>query len=140
VRTLRSAHGTKPSGDPLVLRKASLDFGTSIAERPSAGATDGLIGYVITDRIVKQNMTVEVPALAAFDPYAVARASSATAPVSNWQVGAAQYNRVKIATGRWAIEAPGDGSDRALKTWDLTGLLVQGTEGVDSRELTIKYD
>jgi hypothetical protein len=128
------------SSDPLVLRKASLDFGTAIAERPSAGATDGLAGYVITDRMVRQMMTVEVPALSTFDAFAAAKASSATGPVTSWQVGTAQYNRVKIVTGRWALEAPGDGSDRGIKTHDLTGLLVQGTESVDSRELTIKYD
>lgn len=131
---------TEASGDPLVLRRADIDFGTQVNERPSAGATDGLIGYIITDRKPRQTMVVEVPTLAAFDAFALSKAVGAGLPASAWQVGTAQYNRVKVVTGRWALEAPNMGADKGLNTFSLAGNLVMGTEGVTGREAYIKFD
>ena len=131
---------TQASGSPLVLRRAELDFGTQISDRPSAGATDGLIGYLITDRRVRQTMLVETVPLATFDPFAMSKANGATLPTTAYQFGTAQYNRAKIVTGRWALEAPGDGADRGLKTWNLQGNLVMGSEAVTGRELYVRYD
>lgn len=131
---------TQASGSPLVLRRAELDFGTQISDRPSAGATDGLIGYLITDRRIRQNMVVETVPLATFDPFAMSKASGAGLPTTAYQFGTVQYNRAKVVTGRWALEAPGDGADRGLKTWPLQGNLVMGTEAITGRELYIRYD
>lgn len=131
---------TQASGNPLVVRRVDLDFGTEISDRPSAGATDGLIGYLITDRRIRQTMLVEVVPLATFDPYTTSKATGASLPTSAYQFGTVKYNEVKIVTGRWALLAPGHGSDRRLNTWNLVGDLVQGTEGVSSRELHILYD
>jgi hypothetical protein len=41
---------TTASGEPLVLRSVDFDDQASVTERPSAGATDGLIGWIINDR------------------------------------------------------------------------------------------
>lgn len=135
---------TQASAAPLVLRRVDLDFGTVINDRPSAGATDGLIGYVITDRRIRQTMLVEVVPLATFDPYVMSKAVGATLPTTAYQWGVTgapgQYNRLKVVTGRWALLAPGHGSDRGLNTWNLVGDLVQGTEPVTSREAHFLYD
>lgn len=135
--------GTYSSGaasDPLVVRSAALHLGNTLTERPSAGATDGLIGWTITDRIPRQDMVVEVPLLTSFDAFAQSKAVGANNPTSSWQIGTVQYNRVKIATGQWALEAPGDGADHAIKTWNLTGNLVQGTAPTLGREFVLTYD
>lgn len=131
---------TQASGNPLVVRSVDLDFGTVVSDRPSAGATDGLIGYAITDRRIRQTMLVEAVPLATFDPYAMSKAVGAALPTSAYQFGTVQYNRAKIVTGRWALLAPGHGSDRGLNTWNLQGDLVAGTEPLTSRELHILYD
>jgi hypothetical protein len=131
---------TEASGDPLVLRRAEIDFAQTVSDRPSAGATDGLIGYIIADRKPRQTMLVEIPTLAAFDAYALSKATGSGLPVSNWQLGVAQYNRVKVVTGRWALEAPGHASDKGINAYNLAGNLVMGTEGVTGREAYIRYD
>lgn len=130
---------TQSSGSPLVVRKADLDFGTQVSDRPSAGATDGLIGYLVTDRKTRQTLLVETVPLATFDPFAMAKTAGSGLPVSSYQFGTIQYNRMKVVTGRWALEAPGDGADRGLKTWNLQGNLV-GDESITGRELYLKYD
>lgn len=130
---------TQASGSPLVLRRADIDFGTVVSDRPSAGATDGLIGYLITDRKVRQTMLVETVPLATFDPFTLSKTAGSGLPSTSYQFGTVPYNRVKIVTGRWALEKPGDGADRGLKTYNLTGNLV-GDEAVTGRELYIRYD
>lgn len=131
---------TQASGSPLVMRSIGIDFGTAVSDRPSAGATDGLIGYLITDRIARQSAVVETVPLATFDPFTLSKAAGAALPISNYQVGTVQYNRMKVVTGRWEIEAPGDGSDRGLKTWSLAGNLARASEATTGRELYIQYD
>lgn len=128
------------AGFPLVVRRAELDFQTDSTDRPSAGATDGLIGFVITDRKPRQTMVVEVPSLATFDAFAMSKATGTGLPSSAWQVGTVQYNRAKVTTGRWALEAPKISGDRAINVYTLAGNLEQGTEGVSLREMNIKFD
>jgi hypothetical protein len=130
------------SGNPLVLRKVAFDTQTADTDRPSAGAADGHAGYVITDRIVRQTMDVEVVPLGSFDPYAMSKAVPGALPAAtSWQVGTAQYNRMKVATGRWALEAPTGPSDaNGIATWGLAGNIVQGTAAVTNREINITFD
>lgn len=130
------------SADPLVLRKVDVDMGVKTTPRPSAGATDGHAGYVVTDRMVRQNMEVEVVPIATFDPFAMSKAVPASLPAAtNWTVGTAQYNRMKVVTGRWALEAPTGPNDAdGIATWGLTGLLVQGTAATSNREINIVFD
>lgn len=130
------------SADPLVLRKVDVDMGVKTSARPSAGATDGHAGYVVTDRIVRQSMDVEVVPLATFDPFAMSKAVPANLPAAtSWQIGNNQYNRMKVVTGRWALEAPNGPNDSdGIATWGLTGLLVQGTAATSNREINITFD
>lgn len=136
---------TSPSTDPLMIVAADLDFGTEIGELSSAGATDGYVGHYVTDRKVRQSLSVMMPSSGTSDVYGLSRAATGpggglgTIPTS-WQVGTAQYNRLKIVTGRWAIEAPKKGNRNGLVTADLTGFLVQGSEATSGRELYLLYD
>jgi hypothetical protein len=53
-------------------------------------------------------MNVEQVALATFDPYAASKQNSSGAIDTKpaFQIGTAQYNRMKFFGGRWALEAP----------------------------------
>lgn len=129
------------ASEPLVVKKASIDFGTTVVDRPSAGATDGLIGYLITDRKVQHMMTVERVSGAKFDPDAIAKAASiGTNTKASWQIGTAQYNRMKIATGQWLLKRPARGSANGLLTWDLAGPLKAGSETASGREIQLIFD
>lgn len=129
---------TATVGDPLNIRSAELDFGITAADRPSAGAADGLVGFLITNRRVRQTLVVETPALATFDAFALAR-SSGTFPSSAWQIGTVQYNRLKVSTGPWAIEEPDPGATNSIMTQTLTGNLTKG--GLSSgREIELLFD
>lgn len=134
------AWSSAAGADPLVLRTASIAWGNVIADRPSAGATDGLIGYQITDKKMKQTLGYEVPSLASHDAFALSKAVGAAQPFSTWQIGTTQYNRIKISTGRWAMEAPSFSQQNGLWLWNVTGNLVQGTETTRQRELLITFD
>lgn len=127
-------------GDPLVLKNASIDVGNTIAERPSAGATDGLIGYTIVDRKMRQTLVYESPRLASHNAFALSKAIGTAQPFSAWQLGTQQYNRIKVATGRWAMEMPTLGGQNGIAVQTVAGNLVQGTEPVRGRELLITYD
>jgi hypothetical protein len=130
------------SVEPLVIRSIGFDDGASVTERPSAGATDGLIGWIINDRKPRLTMDVEQVSLATFDPYAASKQNSSGAidTKSTIQLGTAQYNRMKFYTGRWALEAPGHGDVNNLSGWNLAGALVLGTEPVGFRESRIFFD
>lgn len=133
---------TTASGDPLVLRKVTLDDQVKSTDRPSAGAVDGHAGYVITDRIMRQTMDVEVVPIATFDAFAMSKATPANLPATTvWQIGTVQYNRMKVTTGRWALEAPTGPNDASgIATWTLAGNLVQGTAPTSNREVNIVFD
>lgn len=133
---------TSGDSDPLILRKAGLDDGGKISPRPSAGATDGHAGYVIVDRKVRQTMEIEVPLTATFDAFAMSKAAPAGLPSATaWQIGSTQYNRLKVATGRWALEAPtGPNNSDGIATWGLAGDLVMGTAATTNREVNLTFD
>jgi hypothetical protein len=126
--------------DPLVLKSAAIDFGNTITDRASAGATDGLAGYLVSDRRVRQDMTVEVPLLTSFDIFAAAKLSGASNPLSTWAIGTAQYNRMKVQTGRWALEAPEIGAVSSINTAHLQGNLIIGAAPTSLREVNFLFD
>jgi hypothetical protein len=127
------------ASDPLVLESVEIDEQIQIVERPSAGATDGLISYLISDRAVKQTMVIEVPAIASFDADAVAKASGATAPTSGWQIGTVAGNKMQVQTGRWSIVSPSQGDNNGLVTQTLTGGLGIGSAPTTNREINYIY-
>ena len=134
------AWSSAAAADPLVLKDLSIDFQNSVVDRPSAGALDGLAGYLIADRKVRQEMTIEVPALATFDAPALAKATGTNLPLSAWQHGQAQYNRMKGQTGRWQLVAPGGGAVKSINTYKLAGGLVIGAAPTSLREINFLFD
>lgn len=124
-----------------VVRKLDLDIGTVHTPRPSAGATDGIAGFEITDRRVKLNMEIEVVPLSTFNPYAISKQAfpGATDTKVNFQVGAAQFNRVKFALGQWAFATPPNTDNSGLATWNLQGDILARSLA-SGREITITVD
>jgi hypothetical protein len=126
--------------EPLVLKSIEVDEQIPVADRASAGAADGLVGYLITDRAVRQTMVVEVPALATFDPYSVAKAAGGTGPTTAYQIGTAVGNRCKVQTGRWSLKAPRGGAINGISTVTLEGGLGIGSAPTSNREINYLYD
>jgi hypothetical protein len=131
---------TSASGDPLILKSASLNLNNTVTARPSAGATDGLIGFGITDRKASQSMTVEVSALATFDPFTLSKSSGDVGPTTAWQIGTNAGNRLKVRTGRWSLRAPRFGAQDSLVVYPLEGTLGPGATGAVTRELSFLFD
>lgn len=129
-------------GDPLVLKHAEFDLGNVITARDSAGAVDGIIGYLVSDRKTRQTLDVEVPGLATFDAYSMARALAGSLPVSSYQVGTASQNRMKVRTGTWALEAPDPGAANSIMTNRLQGNLTNVPNGATTsgREIELLFD
>lgn len=126
--------------EPLVIKKLGLDFGTTVSDRASAGAADGLIGYLITDRKTSQTMTTEVVSFAKFDPDSLTKAATFSDTKCGYTLGTVANNRVKFATGTWMLTRPGRTSVNSLNTWDLAGPLKAGSETTSSREILITFD
>lgn len=130
--------------DPLVLRSAEIDLANAITDRPSAGATDGLISHVITDRKPRQTLGYETPALSSHDAFALSKATGTNQPFTAWQFGVAgapgQYNRLKVATGRMATEMPALAGVNGIVVQTVAGNLVQATEPVKGSELLLTFD
>jgi hypothetical protein len=126
--------------EPLVIKTAALDLANTVSDRPSAGATDGLVSFAVTDRKTAQSMTIEAVALATFDPFALSKAAGSATPVSAWQIGTASGGRLKIATGRWALVAPKPGANKSIVTYGLEGTLGAGASGAAAREIALLYD
>lgn len=131
---------TSADADPLVIKNATIDLQNTVAERPSAGATDGLIGFVVSDRKTQQTMVVEVPALATFDAIAQSKLGGTSQPVSQWQIGTAVGNRMKVFTGKWSLRAPKYGAQNSVVTQTLEGSLGTGASGATTRELSLLFD
>lgn len=134
--------GAWTSGDaePVVIKSAAVDLQNTIAERPSAGATDGLIGYAVTDRKTQQSMTIEAVSLTAFDPFTLSKSAGSAQPVSAWQLGQAAADRVKVLTGKWSVVWPDIGDSNSLVTYGINGSLGAGATGATTRELSLLYD
>lgn len=134
--------GAWASGDaePLVIKKAEVDLQNTVAARPSAGATDGLIGYAVTDRKAQQTMTIEAVSLTTFDPFTLSKSAGSAQPTSSWQLGQASADRIKVFTGKWSLTWPDGGADNALVTYGLKGSLGAGASGATTREFSLLYD
>ena len=128
------------ASEPLVIKKIGLDFGTTVVDRASAGAADGLIGYLITDRRISQTMTIEVVSFGKFDPDSLVKAATFGDTKCAYAIGTAANNRAKIATGTWMLNRPTRGTINSLNTWDLAGPLKLGSETTSSREIQITFD
>lgn len=126
---------------PLIVKKLDLDFGTEHTPRSSAGATDGLAGFEITNRVLNLSGEIEVVPLATFDPYTIAAQGSVgqTDTKVGFQVGAAQFNRVKFALGQWAFRRPPLGDSSGLVTWPLAGK-INARSLASGREILITVD
>jgi hypothetical protein len=130
---------TTASAEPLMLLSASMDLGTAIADLSSAGATDGLVGWLITDRNVTQEFTFNVPALATYNPFVQAGTDGGSSILTAWQVGVNQYTRVKIEA-RWAPNAPREGARNGVKTYTQSGICKVGSGLSGGREIQITYN
>lgn len=131
---------TAASGEPLQLLSVSLDMAGTLAELPSAGAVDGLVGFILSNRAMTQSMTVRVPALTTFDPYLLSKSAGTAMPTTAWQLGTLAGLRLKVATGRWSIGAPKGGAANSVNTYALDGSLGPGAAGATSRDLVLTYD
>lgn len=134
--------GAWTSGDaePLIIRSVAIDTKATITERPSAGATDGLIGFALTDRHTEQNWTIEAVALATFDPFSLSKLPGTSQPISSHQIGTTAGNRLKVFTGKWSLTWPDPGAANSLVTYGLKGSLGAGATGATSRELSLLFD
>lgn len=131
------------SAEPLIMTRLEADLANAIVPRPSAGATDGLIGHYISDRKARVSTDVEQVALATFDPYAISKqagGAGATDTKLTTHVGNTQYNRMRLFTGRIALEPPTRTEVNGLAGWGLAGNLVAATEAVSGRELRLVFD
>lgn len=137
-------HSNAPSigafATPLV-RKVDIDFGTAHTPVPSAGATDGLDGFEITDRDVKLGMEIQVVPLATFNPYVLSKQAwpGGTDTKVNFQIGTAQFNRVKFALGQWLFGTPPNSDNSGISTWNLQGRIAARSLA-SGREILITVD
>jgi hypothetical protein len=131
---------TSASTEALQLLSVDVKGNETITPLPSAGATDGLVGYLLSDRKMAQTMKVRTPAFATFDPYALSKTDGSTGPNTAFQIGTVVGNRLKVTTGRWALKAPKLGAQDSVNTYDLDGTLGAGAVGAASRELNLLFD
>lgn len=134
------AWSSASGSEPLVLKSMSIDFNNTVVDRPSAGAVDGHAGYLVADRKVRLEETVELPAIATFDVFAAAKATGTGLPLTTSQLGTVQYNRMKIQTGRWQLEAPDQAADKSIVTAKLAGNLLIGSAPTSNREINFLFD
>lgn len=131
------------SAEPLIMTRLELDLANTVVPRPSAGATDGLIGHYISDRKARVSTDVEQVGLAVFDPYAISKqagGAGGTDTKLTTQIGGTQYNRMRLFTGRIALEPPTRTEVNGLAGWGLAGNLVAATESVSGREVRLVFD
>lgn len=129
----------------LVARKLDIDFGTAHVPRPSAGATDGIAGFLITDRMVKCSGEIEVVPLSSFDPTVIARQAfpaSGSPVLTNVTavLGTVQYNTIQVLTGQWQWKGPKVANAGGLMLWQLDGSIIArsitGAQGL-GREIAL---
>ena len=141
-------HSQQPSIGAFVtptVRKVDIDFGASQATLPSAGATDGLAGFEVIDRDIKLGMEIQVVPLATFNPYVLSKQAwpGGTDTKVNFQIGTAQFNRVKFALGQWLFGTPPNSDSGGIATWNLQGKIAArslvGGAGA-GREILITVD
>lgn len=125
----------------LLVRRLEIDWAATLATRPAAGAPDGHVGYAITDRKPRLTMEIEQTPLASLDPYALSKAAGAGGVATNGSaaIGAVAFNVITVSWGQWALEVPAHGDNSGLGTWTLTGGVVAGSLGVNSKDTQIVY-
>jgi hypothetical protein len=131
---------TSASTEPMQLLSVGIKGNETIAALPSAGATDGHAGYLLSDRKMSQTMKIRTPAIASFDPYALSKADGSTMPNTAHQIGTVSGNRLKVTTGKYAIVAPKISTQDSVFTYDLDGTLGAGAVGATARELALLFD
>jgi hypothetical protein len=126
----------------LLVRSVDLDVPVTVATRDAAGHPDGLVGYAITDRRVRLTEEIEMPDPATFEPFALSKqaGSGGTSTIGSFQIGATQYNRVKVDHGQWSLGVPQPGDNAGIATYTLTGGIVQGSLPANSKEIRITFD
>lgn len=124
----------------LLSRSFEVNYAATIAPRPAAGATDGLVGYAVTNIVPSMNQQIEQIPLATFDPFAISRLDGgATATGGSVSVGSTANNIVTYTWGNWALETPGVTDDSGLLMYDLTGRLTAGALVANGREGQIVF-
>lgn len=124
----------------LKVKQLEVNYAATIVADSAAGATDGLVQYVITNIVPRMDMTIQQMPLSAFDPYAASKADgSATSTTGTATIGSTTNNKVGFNWGTWALEVPKSASDSGLLNWQLTGALVAGSLGTNSREAQIVF-
>jgi hypothetical protein len=125
----------------LMVRSVDLDYPATIVPRSAAGAPDGLLSYVITDRQAQLGMEIEQVALSIFDPYALSRQAGAggTSTATSIAIGSTAFNRLIVDTGQWPMDPPAMGDGSGLGLWNIAGRLVPGSLGVNGKESRITY-
>jgi len=138
---------TQASAAPLLTRQATIDFGTTQVAMTGGGATDGLAGFLITDREVKHSATIQTVPLSALAIHALARQATQGSAIADttatYVLGqAGGFNRVTIRTGQWGFE-PSDGDASGLGTTVLDGVIaarsIPSGDGA-GRELALTFD
>jgi hypothetical protein len=130
---------TTASAEPLMLTSAAFDLGNVVADISGAGATDGLVSWIITDRNVTQDFTYNVPALATFDPFAASGANGLGGVTTAWQVGSQQYNRMKVET-RWAARPPRQASRNGIVQYQQSGICRVNAGLTSGREIQLTFN
>jgi hypothetical protein len=130
---------TSASGEPMQLLSVDIKGNETIAALPSAGATDGHAGYLLSDRKMSQSMKIRTPALASFDPFALSKADGSTMPNTAHTYGTVAGNRLAVTTGKWSLVAPKIGTQDSVFTYDLDGTLGAGASGAAARELALLF-
>jgi hypothetical protein len=133
------AYSSAAGADPLVIRSVDFDAGNVVVSRPSAGATDGLAGYLVADRKARLGMLVETMLFTSLDWAAVTKLTGAALPLTVHQVGTVQYNRMIVESGRWQLEKPDMGATENINTLKLNGNLIIGAAPTTSREINFKF-
>lgn len=129
---------TQASGEPLLLLSAAIHLGNVSADISGAGATDGLVGWLITDRKATQDLSYNVAALSTFDPFGAAAASGIAPLLTAWAIGTTQYNRIKV-DARWSPKPPREGSRNGIKTYQQSGDCKVGAGLTGGREVQLTY-
>lgn len=136
-----TALGTWNAGstEPLMLLAFAFDFGTTVADLSSAGATDGLAGWLITDRKVTEDFTFNAAALATYNPFTQAQQSALGDLHTTVQLTGGNYNKVKIEAC-WSAKPPREGSRNGVKTYQQSGDCRINPGVISSnREIQITY-
>lgn len=129
---------TSATAEPFSLLAANVDFGTEIADYSGAGATDGLIAWLVTNRRVTEEITYYAPQITTADPHVFAAQSGSFAQILAWQLGNVQYNRIQVQA-RWSAQPPREGTRNGLKTYTQNGVCRVGSGLTSNREIQIQY-